>query len=153
VEGAPLSTGGTGPLASPDRSRYEGGMSASSSPPGPRRLGRLERPDGVAEGRNECGDVIEITLAVRDGRVQRASVAPQCCMTTLACALAAAAMAEGKTPAEVLRDVQPEAVAAAVGGLPDDHFRCAVLAADTLRRAVADHLRNSREPWRRLYRT
>lgn len=128
-------------------------MSSSSPAPGPRRLGRLERPDAVAEGRNECGDVIEITLAVRDGKVERAAVAPRCCLTTLACALAAAAMAEGKTPAEVLRVVRPEAVAAAVGGLPDDHFRCATLAADTMRRAVTDYLRNAREPWRRLYRT
>jgi nitrogen fixation NifU-like protein len=130
-------------------------MSTSSSEQaqGTHRLGRIERPDGVAEGGNDCGDVIEVTLSVRDGRIQRALVAPRCCLTTLACALAAAALAEGKTPAEALREVGPAAVADAVGGLPDDHFRCAVLAADTVRKAVEDSLRTAREPWRRLYRT
>jgi nitrogen fixation protein NifU and related proteins len=108
----------------------------------------------MAEGSNDCGDVIEVSIAVRDGRIQRVGVAPRCCLTTLACALAAATLAEGKTPAEVFREVGPEAVAAAMGGdLPEDHFHCAELAAGTLRKAIEDYLRTAREPWRRLYRT
>lgn len=133
--------------------RYDGVMSASTPHQAPGRVGLVERPDGRAEGDNDCGDHIEITLSLRDGRVQRIAVAPRCCLTTLACALAAAALAEGKTPAEALRDVRPEAVAARVDGLPEDHFHCAVLAADTVKRAVTDSLRTAREPWRKLYRT
>lgn len=39
-----------------------------------------------------------------------------------------------------------------LGGLPEDSVHCALLAAETLRRALADYLAHRNEPWKRAFR-
>jgi len=118
----------------------------------PRNLGQLDRADGMAETSNPCGDTLLVTLRVRDGVITALRYAPRSCVTTLACISAASTMAEGRTPVAARRTVQPEAIDAAVGGLPDDHKHCADLAARAIWAAIDDFFVNDREPWKKLYR-
>jgi NifU-like protein involved in Fe-S cluster formation len=39
-----------------------------------------------------------------------------------------------------------------LGGLPEDSVHCAQLAAETLRRALADYLYQKNAPWKKNYR-
>ena len=38
--------------------------------------------------------------------------------------------------------LEPDEIASALGGLPDDHMHCARLAVNTLGEAIADHYKN-----------
>ena len=118
----------------------------------PRNLGQLDRPDGMAEVSNPCGDTLLVTLRVKDGVISAVRYAPRSCITTLACISAASTMAEGRTPVQARREVQPDAIDEALGGLPDDHKHCADLAARAIWAALDDFFVNDREPWKKLYR-
>jgi nitrogen fixation NifU-like protein len=61
-------------------------------------------------------------------------------------------LAKGKTIAHALRIGQQD-VLNTLGGLPEESVHCALLAANTLREAVRDHLACQKEPWKRAYRT
>ena len=100
--------------------------------------GPIPRPDGEAERSNSCGDT---ACTVRG------------CTVALACAQAAAALARGRTPADVLRRMTASSLIEVLEGLPDDHEHMAEMAAETLHGAVQDALLNSREQWKKLYRT
>jgi NifU-like protein involved in Fe-S cluster formation len=115
-------------------------------------LGRLERPDGEAERTNHCGDVMRIQVNVERGDVVEAAFTVQGCASALAAANAAAALARGRSAADVLRSITAEAIAAVLDGMPEDHFFLAEQARDTLHGAVRDALINSAEDWKKLYR-
>lgn len=119
----------------------------------PRHLGRVPRADGLARVRGACGDSIEFSIRVREGRIEDLGHVPDGCAVTLACASAASVLAEGLTLAEARSAVSPMAIDAALGGLPEDHEHCARLAASAFWAAIDDALVTAREPWRRGYRS
>lgn len=114
-------------------------------------MGRLRDPDGEAERMGSCGDTSNIQVRIRNGRITDAVFEVYGCAATMACSSAACALARGKTPAEVRRSVTAKRVAEVLGGLPEDHEHCAVLAVNTLHGAIEDALLNSRDQWKRLY--
>jgi NifU-like protein involved in Fe-S cluster formation len=75
------------------------------------------------------------------------------CTTALACANAAAALARGRTVAQILREVDCRSVIDVLDGLPDDHTFLAQQATDTLHGAVRDALLNASDGWKKIYRT
>ncbi|NPU85183.1 MAG: iron-sulfur cluster assembly scaffold protein [Syntrophaceae bacterium] len=101
----------------------------------PRNYGSLDNPDGYAKYTGPCGDTVEMFLLAADGRVTGASFRTDGCTPALASASAVTVMATGKTIRECVR-IDPEAVLAHLGGLPDDSRHCALLAVRTLRRAL-----------------
>lgn len=110
----------------------------------PRNIGVLEAPRFEAEMTGVCGDSIGVTIAVNGQRIRSIRVAPRGCAYTVVCASAMSELAEGKTLDEAL-GLEPEAVAEALGGLPEDHLHCARLAVNTLGEAIAEYYRTNRE--------
>ena len=112
----------------------------------------MHEVDGHGSVTGTCGETIEIFVKVDAGRV--AQVAQRCdgCAFTHICAAATADLIRGKTIIEARRAVRPETIAAAVGGLPDDHLHCATIATHSAHEALEQALANAREPWRKAYR-
>lgn len=118
----------------------------------PRNLGLLPNADVVVEAVGECGDSIEMSIIVRNGRILRVGYIPRGCAFTLACASLASTLAEGQTLADARREVHPVAIDAGLGGLPEGHGHCASLAAGAIWKAITAYLTSENEPWKRLYR-
>ena len=105
----------------------------------PRNRAVIEDPEGHARITGPCGDTMEIFLAIRDGRIERATFLTDGCGPTLASGSAVTDLAKGKTPAEAL-EIHRETVLEALGGLPEESRHCAQLAATTLVKAIEDYL-------------
>jgi nitrogen fixation NifU-like protein len=99
--------------------------------------GVMKDPDAHARVTGPCGDTMEVFLAIREGRVARASFVTDGCASTIACGSMACDLALGKTVAG-LRGVTQEAILKALGGLPEADLHCALLAATTLDEAARD---------------
>jgi tRNA-specific 2-thiouridylase len=83
-----------------------------------------------------CGDLVRLSLAVRDGIVERVTQQAEGCAPSRAAAAAAAELAEGRPPLDAAL-IGPEDIAAELGGLAVTHVHSAELAADALHRALA----------------
>lgn len=104
----------------------------------PLYLGTLPDADGRAVGVGSCGDAIEVSLSIADGRVREIRHSPKGCTYTVACGSAMCALTHGRTLEELLW-LTPEDVAAELDGLPEDHMHCASLAVNTLGEALDDY--------------
>jgi nitrogen fixation NifU-like protein len=117
----------------------------------PRNVGDLEDADGFAKVTGPCGDTMEVWLKVKNGKVSGASFMTDGCGTTIASGSMVTEMAKGKSVSEVQKISQQD-VLDALGGLPEESQHCALLAANTLKAAIRDHLAMSKEPWKKAYR-
>jgi len=117
----------------------------------PRNVGLILNPDGQAGITGPCGDTVEMWLRLTDGVIEQATFWTDGCGTTIAAGSMVTELAKGKRVAEAFRISQQD-VLEALGGLPDDSVHCALLAANTLREAVKDHLAYRNEPWKRVYK-
>jgi nitrogen fixation NifU-like protein len=106
----------------------------------PRNFRRMETADGYAKNTGSCGDTMEMFLRVRDDKVIECTFQTDGCGTTIVCGSVATELAAGKPFIEVLGAVSAAEILRVLGGLPDDSVHCAQLAAETLRRALADYL-------------
>lgn len=114
-------------------------------------LGEIPNPDGYAFVRGDCGDCMEVFLAIQDRRIREARFDTLGCGFTIACGSIAMERAEGLSLSEAMR-VSPQQISDDLGGLPASHFHCAELAAEALKKAVQDCLLHGNEPWKKLYR-
>lgn len=117
----------------------------------PRNLGEMQDPDGFARVTGPCGDTMEIWLRERDSRITGISFLTDGCGTSLASGSMVTELAGGKSISEALQISQQD-VLDALGDLPEDSRHCALLAANTLKAAVADLLAMQRAPWKKAYR-
>ena len=102
----------------------------------PRNVGEIANPDAAAQVENPvCGDIMQLTLRVRDGRVEEARYRTRGCVAAIACGSAVTELATGKTFDEA-RTVSREDVIAAVGGLRNESNHASHLAIDALRAAL-----------------
>jgi nitrogen fixation NifU-like protein len=106
----------------------------------PENIGTLDNPSAQGAAVGKCGDSIEVSLRVEAGNIADIKVYPRGCIYTLVCASAMSEMAKGRGLDKAL-ELGPEDVAAALGGLPEDHLHCARLAINTLGEAIADYYR------------
>jgi tRNA-uridine 2-sulfurtransferase len=83
-----------------------------------------------------CGDLVRLSLAVSDGRVDRVTFDREGCAATSAAAAAVAELADGVPVLEAAR-IGPDQIEEALGGLAVTHRHAAVLAADALHRALS----------------
>lgn len=105
----------------------------------PRFMGRINDPDGCSKIRGACGDGMEFFLSFDGECVRDASFMTDGCGSTTACGSAAAEMARGKTPEELL-DITAEAIESFLGGLPEAERHCALLASTALQEALHDYM-------------
>ena len=117
----------------------------------PRNVGRIEDADGFGSVTGPCGDTMEIWLRVKNGTITQVGFMTDGCGTSIASGSMVTEIAKGKSITEAQRTSQQN-VLDALGGLPDESEHCALLAANTLRKAVRDYIAMKREPWKRAYR-
>ncbi len=103
----------------------------------PRNLGPLDDCRGHARITGPCGDTMEFWVELKKGRVSLATFVTDGCGPSLAAGSMATQLARGRTPAQA-RGITQEEVLEALGGLPPQHRHCALLAANTLRKACED---------------
>jgi len=118
----------------------------------PRNLGILEAPDGYARVKGACGDTMEMSVRLDQDVVVACGFNTDGCATTMVCGSAATWLATNRTLIEALGAVSSRGILELLGGLPEADVHCAELAAETLRRALADHLANRNTPWKKDYR-
>lgn len=102
----------------------------------------VDDPDGTARITGACGDTMEIQLKFKEDRVEKTAHWTDGCVYSLNCVCAAADLAGGKDPEEIL-EIDADRIQRSVGGLPADHLHCARLAAGTLQAALDDYMRKS----------
>lgn len=108
----------------------------------------VEAPNGKARITGSCGDTMELSLKFHTDRVVEAAYWTNGCAYSLNCICAAADLAKGKTPDEIL-EIDPELVQKSIGGLPQDQMHCARLSVETLYAALEDYMKNTKAQGKR----
>ena len=104
----------------------------------PRNVGDLPDADGVGEvGAVSCGDVMRISIKVRDGKIAEARFRTFGCGTAIAASSVATELIKGRSLDEALK-LSNEEVSVALGGLPAAKSHCPVLAEEAVKAAVED---------------
>lgn len=117
----------------------------------PRNPGPMENPDGHARIKGPCGDTMEIFIRVDGDTIVTASFTTDGCITSVVSGSMAVELATGRSVQQAIGISQQE-ILERLGGLPEVSQHCALLAANTLKAAIQDHLRTRSAPWKRLYR-
>ena len=112
----------------------------------PRNFIKLENPDGYALVKGSCGDTMEMFIKIKNDRISESGFQTDGCGTSIVCGSVATTLAQDKTFIEALAGVSADIILKRVGGLPASDVHCAELAAETLRRALADYLFNKGSP-------
>jgi nitrogen fixation NifU-like protein len=111
----------------------------------PRNVGAIENADGVGKvGNPVCGDIMELTIKVKDGRIEDAKFRTFGCGAAIATSSMVTELVKGKTIDQAL-EISNKAVAAALGGLPPVKMHCSVLAEQALRSAIEDYRKKQQE--------
>ena len=98
----------------------------------PRNAGALADADASARIENPaCGDALELTVKVAEGRIVEIRFRAKGCVAAMACGSAVTELVRGKTVADARR-LSREDLVRAVGGLPVASSHASHLAMDTL---------------------
>lgn len=100
----------------------------------------VKNPDGKACITGTCRDTMEICLKFEGDRVVKTAHWTDGCAYSQNCVSAAAHLARGKAPDEII-EIDSEMIQKSVGGVPSGHTHCADLASETLQAALDDHMR------------
>lgn len=107
----------------------------------PRNSGTVNDPDASVQLQNPaCGDVLQLTLKLANGRIADMRFLAKGCVPCIACASALTELVCGKSVADA-RAITREQLVDAVGGLPPASSHAGHLAIDALHAAL-DRLRD-----------
>ena len=107
----------------------------------PRNMGDLKEADGVGEvGAAACGDIMKISLKIKDGKIEDARFKTFGCGSAIASSSMATELIKGRTIDEAMNFSNQEVVDA-LGGLPPVKIHCSVLAEEALKAALEDYLK------------
>lgn len=105
----------------------------------PRNVGLVDNADAVGRAGNpSCGDELELSFRIRDGRIERAMFRASGCGAAIASSSVTTELLSGKTLGEAAA-LTNQQVAQALGGLPATKMHCSVLAEDAVAAALADY--------------
>lgn len=105
----------------------------------PRNVGRIPDADGIGEvGNPVCGDMMTITIKVKDDRIEDIKFETFGCGAAIAVSSMVTEMARGKRLEEALA-ITNKTVASELGGLPRNKLHCSNLGADALHAAIANY--------------
>jgi len=108
----------------------------------PRNVGVVEDADGTGRvGNPVCGDIMEMTIKVEDGRLVDVKFRTFGCGSAIATSSITTELVLGKTIDEALA-LTNRAVAQALDGLPPNKMHCSNLAADALHEAIKDYMKH-----------
>lgn len=103
----------------------------------PRNAGDLENATAVIEVTNPaCGDILQLSARVEDGRFVAVRFKTRGCTTSIACSSLLTEMLSGKTLHDA-RQITPSQISDALGGLPPATLHGAQLAVDALEALLA----------------
>ena len=115
----------------------------------PRNMGDLKEADGVGEvGAAACGDIMKISLKIKDGKIEDARFKTFGCGSAIASSSMATELIKGRTIDEAMNFSNQEVVDA-LGGLPPVKIHCSVLAEEALKAALEDYLKKHPEAAKR----
>jgi nitrogen fixation NifU-like protein len=119
----------------------------------PKNLGPMKDANGRAKIKGPCGDTVEVWLRIDGGRIRKATFMSDGCGYSQYCCSVATRLAEGM-PTNQAAEMTQQQVLDAVGTLPEDHRHCALLAANTIKAAIADYRAapSTASLWQRLQR-
>ena len=108
----------------------------------PRNVGSIENPDGVGEvGNPRCGDIMRIYLKIENDVITDIKFQTFGCGAAVATSSMITEMVKGKNIKEALK-ISNQNVAEALGGLPPVKMHCSNLAAQALKAAIDNYLKN-----------
>lgn len=110
----------------------------------PQNVGEIENYDGIGTvGNAVCGDIMQITIKVEDGKIADAKFKTFGCAAAVATSSTATQMIIGMTLDEALK-VTNKKVVEVLEGLPPQKIHCSVLAEEAIKKAIEDY--RSRHP-------
>jgi nitrogen fixation NifU-like protein len=110
----------------------------------PRNVGTIAEPSGKAIVKSPVdSDTVLITLRIEEGIIRDLKFKCMGCAVAIACSSMATEMVLGKSVEEASH-ITEQAVAEALGGIPDYKMRCSNLAPEAIRKAIDDW--RSRQP-------
>lgn len=105
----------------------------------PRNVGKIEDADGTGVvGNPVCGDMMMITIKVRDERIEDIKFQTFGCGAAIATTSMVTELVKGRTLDEALR-VTNKDVADALDGLPPIKMHCSLLAEEAIKAAIEDY--------------
>ncbi|MBM3845748.1 MAG: Fe-S cluster assembly scaffold protein NifU [Verrucomicrobia bacterium] len=111
----------------------------------PRNMGDIKDADGVGEvGAAACGDIMKISLKIKEGRIEDARFKTFGCGSAIASSSMATELIKGRTIEEAFKFSNQEVVDA-LGGLPPVKIHCSVLAEEALKAALEDYVKKNPE--------
>ena len=113
----------------------------------PQNMGEIKNPDGVATvGNRVCGDIMRLYIKIekKDGKeyIKDAKFQTLGCGAAISTSSMITTMVKGKLLDEAEKTSE-QAIAEALGGLPSSKFHCSVLAAEALKKAIANYREKS----------
>ena len=106
----------------------------------PRNVGEIEDADGIGQvGNPSCGDIMKMYIKVDDDKISDVKFKTFGCGAAVATSSITTELVKGKSLEEA-KELSNEAVAEALGGLPDVKMHCSNLAADALKKAINNYL-------------
>jgi nitrogen fixation NifU-like protein len=107
----------------------------------PRNMGDLKDADGIGEvGAAACGDIMKISLKIKDGKIEDARFKTFGCGSAIASSSMATELIKGRSIEEAMSFSNQEVVNA-LGGLPPVKIHCSVLAEEALKAALEDYMK------------
>ena len=104
----------------------------------PRNVGSVTDPSGKSLVKSALdSDTVLVSLRIEDGLIQEARFKCMGCAVAIACSSMATEMVLGK-PVEEAYGITEQAVADALGGIPEYKMRCSNLAPAAIRNAIDD---------------
>jgi len=112
----------------------------------PQNVGEIENADGIGIYMSDfCGDITKFTIKIREGRIIDAMYKTQGCAASIACGSVLTELVKNRTVEEALQ-ISKNDILSALDGLPEQKIHCSVLADDSLKDAIRDHLSKNNLP-------
>jgi len=109
----------------------------------PKNMGEIEDADAVGEAGNPvCGDMMIIYLKIDDNKISEIKFKTFGCAAAIATSSMITEMAEGKSLKDAY-NISRDDVAEELGGLPEVKMHCSNLAADALKEAIKNYLKEN----------
>lgn len=111
----------------------------------PQNVGYIEDNDGAGKvGNATCGDIMEITIKVKDNVITDAKFRTFGCAAAVATSSVATSMVIGMTVDDALKLTNAKVVEY-LEGLPPQKIHCSVLAEEAIKAAIEDYRRRQSE--------
>ena len=104
----------------------------------PRNWGIMHDADGYGRFTGPCGDTMEISIIIQDGKISKCTFDTDGCGTTIACGSIITELAVGKSFTEA-KEIDQAVMLTYCGRMPEESAHCALLAVTTLQNALNNY--------------